>query len=91
MVPNSFQFMSTFFKYCQAAKEVPLEDWQVAFSMAAQAMCNHGIEIACPWEGDLDDVEMERYNGMVAAIDSYLTVFPPSKARSQPIPEGGEK
>jgi len=62
-----------------------LEDWQIAFSMAAQAMCNHGIEIACPWEGDLDDVELERYNGLVAAIDSYLKVFPPSAA--QPIPD----
>lgn len=53
-----------------------LEDWQVAFSMAAQAMCNHGIHISCPWEGDLSDEEMERFNGLVAAVDSYLNVFP---------------
>lgn len=57
-----------------------LSDWQVAFSMAAQAMCNHGVEITCPWEGDLDGQEMERFAGMVAAIDAYLTVFP-SKAK----------
>jgi len=65
----------------------PLEDWQVAFSMAAQAMCNHGVSISCPWEGDLDDIEMERYNGLVAAIDSYLTVFPPKPLPSPPLGE----
>lgn len=59
--------------------EEELEDWQVAFSMAAQAMHNHGVPISCPWEGDLSDEELEKYNGLVAAIDAYLTVFPPKR------------
>lgn len=62
-----------------------LDDWQIAFSMAAQAMCNHGVPISCPWEGDLDDEEKDRFDGLVAAIDAYLTVFPP---KPTPITEG---
>lgn len=53
-----------------------LERWQAAFSLAAQAMTQHGVEIACPWEGDLDDAKKERFDGLVAAVDAYLTVFP---------------
>lgn len=59
--------------------EDKLEDWQIALSMAAQAMHNHGVSISCPWEGDLSDDELEKYNGLVAAIDAYLTVFPTKK------------
>lgn len=52
-----------------------LERWQVAFGNAAKELRKHGMEVHCPWEGDLDDAETERYNGMVEAIDAYLTVF----------------
>jgi hypothetical protein len=52
-----------------------LDKWQVAFAKAAEELRKHGMEVHCPWEGDLDDAELERYNGMVEAIDAYLTVF----------------
>lgn len=47
------------------------DDEKFALSTAAQAMHNHGIPIACPWEGDLDDLELERFAAMVTAIHAY--------------------
>jgi hypothetical protein len=35
---------------------------------AAKVFCDNGIEITCPWEADLDDVERERFNALVAAL-----------------------
>jgi hypothetical protein len=55
------------------------EDRQHALSAASQAFQNRGIDIACPWDGDLDDLERERFDAMVAAIDAYNELtHPPS-------------
>ncbi len=54
--------------------EVTLPERQFALTAAAQAFCNRGITIACPWEGDLDDEERERFEALVAAIDSYVAL-----------------
>lgn len=47
------------------------EETRFALSGAAQAFCNRGFTIACPWEGDLDDGERERFDALVAAIETY--------------------
>lgn len=51
--------------------EVTTEQRQWALTAASQAFCNRGIEISVPWDGDLDDLEQERFDAMVAAIDAY--------------------
>jgi hypothetical protein len=60
------------------------EDRQHALSAASQAFQNRGIDIACPWDGDLDDLERERFDAMVAAIDAY------NELASPPSGEAGE-
>jgi len=60
------------------------DDRQHALSAASQAFQNRGIDIACPWDGDLDDLERERFDAMVAAIDAYNELTPP------PSGEAGE-
>lgn len=37
---------------------------------AAAVLCDRGIEIKLPWECDLDDLERERYEALVAALDA---------------------
>lgn len=60
------------------------ENWRFAITGAAQAFCNRGITIACPWEGDLDDEERERFDALVAAIDSFNALrSPPIKAQAE--------
>lgn len=51
------------------------EEERFAITAAAQAFCNRGIHIACPWEGDLDDLERERYEALVAAIVAHNTII----------------
>jgi len=50
------------------------EDRKFALTAAAQAFCNRGISIACPWEGDLDDLEQDRFDALVAAIGAYNAI-----------------
>jgi hypothetical protein len=54
-----------------SSSQVTEDDRQFAITAAAQAFCNRGISIACPWEGDLDDEERERFDALVAAITAY--------------------
>lgn len=62
-----------------------LTEEQWAITAAAQAFCNRGIAIACPWEGDLDDAERERFDALVAAVGAY------TKMLASPAPaESGE-
>jgi hypothetical protein len=59
---------------------------QFALDAASQAFCNRGIDIACPWDGDLSDEERERFDAMVAAIDAYNSVRrSPTEARGEPV------
>jgi len=58
----------------QHMPEINKKTREAALTAAAQAFCNRGIEIACPWEGDLDDLEQERFDAMKAAIDAYNEV-----------------
>lgn len=37
---------------------------------ARDELRKHGIDISLPWEGDLDDLERDHYEGLVAAIRS---------------------
>jgi hypothetical protein len=37
---------------------------------AAEEMNNHGIDIGLPWDGDLDDLERERFDALVAALEA---------------------
>jgi hypothetical protein len=61
---------------------------EFALTAAAQAFCNRGVTIACPWEGDLDDREREIFDALVAAIDSYNTIMARASepAPSSPVP-----
>lgn len=62
-----------------------LSEREWAITAAAQAFCNRGIIIACPWEGDLDDEERERFDALVAAIDSYNALVSPPKAGAREL------
>lgn len=42
-----------------------------ALSDAAFAFADHGIEFRLPWNGDLDDLEGERYCALVRACRAY--------------------
>ena len=42
-----------------------------AISEAAMVFASHGIEFALPWNGDLDDLECERYDALVEACHAY--------------------
>lgn len=37
---------------------------------AASVFRDHGIDIRCPWNGDLDDVERERFEALCSALDA---------------------
>jgi hypothetical protein len=37
---------------------------------AVAVLREHGIDIALPWEGDLDDLERERYEALHKALDA---------------------
>ena len=53
-----------------------------ALSEAAMVFADHGIEFCLPWNGDLDDLERERYEALVAACHAYveaLGLVPPTK------------
>lgn len=56
-------------------------DWPVAHKLqleaAAAELGHHGIDIALPWEGTLDDLERDRFNGLVAAIEAAERVKRP--------------
>lgn len=41
----------------------------VLCSDIAEIFSNHGITIPLPWEGDLDDLECERFNGLLRAVN----------------------
>lgn len=56
-----------------------------ALANAAQAMCDHGIEIRSPDDGDLDDLEAERYDALRAAILAYLTTPGLSSPAAEPV------
>ena len=56
-----------------------------ALANAAQAMCDHGIEIRSPDDGDLDDLEAERYDALCAAILAYLTTPGISSPAAEPV------
>lgn len=45
-----------------------------AIEAAAQVFCDNGLEITCPWHGDMDDIERERYDALVAALEAALAV-----------------
>ena len=42
-----------------------------AISDAAMVFAGHGIEFSLPWNCDLDDLERERYEALVAACRAY--------------------
>lgn len=42
-----------------------------ALVAAASAFEERGIQFAMPWEGDLDDLERERYQALVEACRAY--------------------
>lgn len=42
-----------------------------AISEAAMVFAKHGIEFCLPWNGDLDDLERERYEALVEACHAY--------------------
>jgi sugar phosphate isomerase/epimerase len=54
----------------------------------AEALERHGITIHCPWDGDLDDEEQERYEGLVAVLD---VVEASLKPKSVPGPSDGPR
>lgn len=50
----------------------PLGDGEAdALSDAAFAFADHGIEFRLPWNGNLDDLEGERYCALVRACRAY--------------------
>lgn len=61
---------------CIAAIKAYLEYFQEhrqdTVTRMAGALAEHGIDIACPWDCDLDDLEQERFNGLVAAWQATL-------------------
>ncbi len=48
---------------------------------AAAALEENGIEIRLPWECDLDDLERERYRGMLAACRAYYKTMTKAQSR----------
>lgn len=44
---------------------------------ARDELRKHGIDISLPWEGDLDDLERDHYEGLVAAIRSSQPQWQP--------------
>lgn len=44
---------------------------------AASAFEKHGIDFYLPWEGDLDDLERERYDALVEACRAYVKWMSP--------------
>jgi hypothetical protein len=48
---------------------------------AAEEMNNHGIDISLPWDGDLDDLERERFDALVAALEAAERVREADKGR----------
>ena len=46
-----------------------------AISEAARVLRVYGIDIALPWDGDLDDLERERYEGLVEACHAYIAAL----------------
>jgi hypothetical protein len=50
-----------------------IEPTRQQIEAAAKVMNSHGIDIALPWEGDLDDLERERYEALRDAIAAALT------------------
>jgi hypothetical protein len=42
---------------------------QALIAKMAEALEAHGVTIYCPWDGDLSDEEIERYEGLVAVLD----------------------
>lgn len=42
---------------------------QTLLKAMADALCEHGLDISCPWDGDLTDLEQERFDGLVAVLD----------------------
>ena len=53
-----------------------------AISEAAMAMRDRGIDIALPWNCDLDDLERERYEALVAACHAYVEALQPAARRA---------
>ena len=45
--------------------------------VAADVFCSHGIEIHCPWNGGLDDLEQERFDALRAALEAAETAAKP--------------
>lgn len=48
---------------------VAMNSTMVLLDKMATAMRQHGIEIYCPWDGDMSDEEQERYEALVAVLD----------------------
>lgn len=65
------------------------EEQRFAITAAAQAFCNRGITISCPWEGDLDDEEREQFDALVAAIDAHNTILRRSSDEQAEVVEFG--
>lgn len=42
-----------------------------AIECARKVMREHSINISLPWEGDLDDLEQDKYVGLVLACRAY--------------------
>jgi hypothetical protein len=51
----------------------PSEPTKEQLEAAAAALEQHGINISLPWEGDLDDLEKERFDGLKAAVKAVLS------------------
>lgn len=48
---------------------VAMNSTMVLLDKMATTMRQHGIEIYCPWDGDMSDEERERYEALVAVLD----------------------
>ena len=49
--------------------DTPLE--RIALEAARDAMAKHGITISLPWEGDLDDLDLERCEALRQGCSNY--------------------
>ena len=51
-----------------------------AIEKALVILREHGIGVSSPRDGDLDDCEQERFNGVVDAFRAYLSALPATEA-----------
>lgn len=63
--------------------EAPAMSEDDAISEAAMVFANHGIEFCLPWNGDLDDLERERYEALVEACRAYTAALAPSPSEAE--------